>query len=484
MESAISESSTPVIWESGTFDATSVRLTAQRLGLRTDASTRYEKSLDPLLAGKTFSRVCEYLDFCKKDYEILGQYSYLDRTQIQKRTIRVPFALITSQAGIPIHKERIFSILDGLGFAIRHEDDEIFEVEVPSWRATKDITIAEDISEEILRVMGYDAFPPQHLQGDISLQEKNHEKEFYDRINMYFATRGWNEVYNYSFTNQDLEKKSLSPISDAYISVLNAYTEEFTHMRMSLAAHLFANIRDNIKYRSELSFFEMGKVYGKGLAHSQKIASLLEKQSSTPYPERKMVAGITTARSLTDLRRDIELLFERMFGYIPPVLQGTQRMVPYLHPGASGSYRVDSDELVIFGKIHPSVAENFEIPEETWYFEMDFEKFLLRVLERERLFQPISAYQSIPRELNFILPEHTETGEIARDIEAIHPWISRVTIDSVYRDEEKIGSEKKSVNFAFVLQSMDGTISDTEALDIQNSIIEKMKASGYSLRGF
>ena len=98
MESAISETSTHIIWESATFDATSVRLTAQRLALRTDASTRYEKSLDPTLAGKTFPRVLEYLDFCQKSYMIVGQFHHLDTIAIKKTTITVPVSLISQKA--------------------------------------------------------------------------------------------------------------------------------------------------------------------------------------------------------------------------------------------------------------------------------------------------------------------------------------------------------------------------------------------------
>ena len=162
-----------------------------------------------------------------------------------------------------------------------------------------------------------------------------------------------------------------------------------------------------------------------------------------------------------------------ILGYIPPLYQGTQSLTSVLHPGIMGSYRIDATEVVTFGQIHPSVAENFEAPEQTMYFEIDFEILLDFMLQEERLFQPISSYQSIPRELNFILPEHTETGKIARDIEALHPWISHVVVDSVYRDPTKVGEGKKSVNFSFSLQSMDKTISDHEAGDIQNTIIRR-----------
>ncbi len=89
--------------------------------------------------------------------------------------------------------------------------------------------------------------------------------------------------------------------------------------------------------------------------------------------------------------------------------------------------------------------------------------------------RPISKYQTISRELNFLLPENTPTGEIAADISAVHPWIQNIVVDSVYRDVEKIGSKKKSVNFSFLLSNTEGTINDESALSVQNQIIDMMK---------
>lgn len=149
--------------------------------------------------------------------------------------------------------------------------------------------------------------------------------------------------------------------------------------------------------------------------------------------------------------------------------------LPFLHPGVSGKYTLGNMQVTVFGKIHPSIAENMSLPENTWYFEMDFEVLHLLTQKKDQLFQKISMYPSIPRELNFIVDEYTETGALARDIFASHPWITPVFVDSVYRDTEKIGAGKKSVNFSFTLQSMDGTISDQEAQEIQSSIIDMME---------
>lgn len=130
------------------------------------------------------------------------------------------------------------------------------------------------------------------------------------------------------------------------------------------------------------------------------------------------------------------------------------------------------------------MAENFEIPSETLYFEIDFDTIFALKEAEEKTFGAISPYQSIRRELNFVLPRTAETGKVANKIASVHPWISNVIVDSVFEDAEKVGKDVKSVNFSFIVQSPDSTISDDEAQKIQQSVIEAVEKMGYKLRGF
>ncbi len=138
--------------------------------------------------------------------------------------------------------------------------------------------------------------------------------------------------------------------------------------------------------------------------------------------------------------------------------------------------------LIRFWKIHPGVAESFEISPETLYFEVEYDTVLRLASDSPRVFTPISRFQKIERELNFVLDEQIKTGDIATTISSLHPWIHDVYVDSVYRDEEKIGKEKKSVNFAFTLINNEDTLSDAAALEVQNNIIAHMEKLWYTLR--
>lgn len=482
-DTAVSESTTSVLWESATFDPTTVRLTAQRHAIRTDASTRYEKSLDPVLAGDTFGRVSEYLDFEGKSYTPQGEFHFLDTSKCHNITITLPIDLISKKAGKTIELTDIEKILRNLGFTITQKSDKSFIIKVPSWRATKDVSLPEDIVEEILRIYGYDFIESAPLVAPLAIRAKNEQRDLENIVLEFLSAQSWHEVYNYSFTNIPLQEKSLLKNPESLIAISNTYTEDFTHMRSSLAPRLFLNIQNNLRHSTDLHFFEIGNIYGKNINRNRHITELLALQESQPFGESKKIAGVSLNENIETVREELEGLFEKILGYVPKIHQNNGQTLPFLHPGFSGTYGSGEKDFTTIGKIHPSIAVSFEIPENTWYFEVDFDALFDLFADREKLFRKISPYQSIPRELNFILEERTETGVIAEEISTVHPWIGEVTVNSIYRDEEKIGKDKKSVNFSFSLQWMDATLSDDEALTIQNNIIEKIEQLWYALRG-
>lgn len=207
MHSAVSETTTSIIWESACFDATSVRLTAQRHGIRTDASTRYEKSLDPLLAGSTFPRVIEYMQYLGKVVNILGTSSYLDESRVNRIRIDVDYAFIDMKAGVEIPKDEVCSILEKLGFKLISHNSSLISIEVPSWRASKDVSIQEDIAEEVARVYGYDRTPLTPLSANFRIAKKNPEITLRDLSLAHFSSQNYHEVYGYSFTSEALDRK-------------------------------------------------------------------------------------------------------------------------------------------------------------------------------------------------------------------------------------------------------------------------------------
>jgi phenylalanyl-tRNA synthetase beta chain len=478
MESAVSESTKSIIWESACFDATAVRLTAQRHGIRTDASTRYEKSLDPLLASTTFPRVLEYMKFLEKSVNISGISSYLDESRVNNITIDVEYAFIDMKAGQQIKKEVVNTILTRLWFEFMMNHSGL-AITVPSWRASKDISIKEDIAEEICRVIWYDTAPLAPLPIGQSILEKNSDIALRDITLAHFRGEKWNEIYTYSFTSASLDKKiGLENMEDA-IWVQNAFNEEYTHMRRSLSPRILMSVEDNLKHAERFGFFEIGKVYTK-ISRTDTENALLQNIVIKPLPEKKMIAWVAVGQTIESLRKNLESYLSTILGYVPPVHTGTH--LSLLHPGMSGSYREWDTPIITFWVLHPEVASAFGLKEDTLYFEADFSILLAHYKNKDLRFHPISRYQTIPRELNFMMDTNTPTGEVARALDALHPWIWDVHIASIYEDEVKLGAGKKSVSFAFTLSNHDATISDDEAMKVQDTVIEEMRKRGFELR--
>jgi phenylalanyl-tRNA synthetase beta chain len=248
---------------------------------------------------------------------------------------------------------------------------------VPSWRASKDISNKEDIAEEVVRIFGYDQIESTPLEGKILLATQSPEKTLRDTTLEFFRGNGWNEVYNYSFTNEETEEKILIPDMESAIRVQNAFNSEYTHLRRTLVANLLSNVRDHTNIATICQFFEIAKVYGKNISLEERMQKLLENSPQKPFGERKIIAGIMTGKPIESFKDTIESYLKKILGYIPQVDQNVSSRHPYLHPNITATYHIGEQNILTFGKIHPQTAAAYEINEETWYFDADFETLLL-----------------------------------------------------------------------------------------------------------
>ena len=211
--------------------------------------------------------------------------------------------------------------------------------------------------------------------------------------------------------------------------IINAVSTEFTVMRKSIAPNLFAIAAENQKHDEVFGFFEIGKIH--------------EKFSENEFSESLSVAAITSGKSIADLRIGLENIFKKM---LPSekclVKQGIDSgEYPFFHPGKSGRYETESGvTLAVFGGLHPEVIENFDLLDSTLYVTMDASVFLvLYDAGKEPIFKEFSKFQTIGRELNFVLDEKIPTGEIAKSIADLDSRISGVYVRDIYRDENKVG---------------------------------------------
>lgn len=462
--SAVSEGTKNILIESATFDPHSVRLTAQRTGCRTDASTRFEKSLDPLLTGRALSRSLDLLRFFGNDFSVESGFDYLDASRVNDISVSLELPFVASKLGIDIPKAEVERILSKLGFAHEIAGTKL-TVKVPSWRATKDVSISEDMVEELGRVYGYDKIAEKAVSGPISLSPRNRTLEFRNAVLSHFVSLGFSEAYAYSFSNAEKDASiGFSNMSNA-VRILNAVSAEYTHMRRSPAALLFQAASENAKHTESFSFFEYGKVHFKN--------------GENDFSEKRSLAGVSYASSALEARESVLSFLSRVTPRAEAsVSQGVDAAkFPFLHPGKSGTVTLAGKPVAVFGSVHPKVAEKYGFGETpVSYFEIDPEAvFELAAEFGEPAFAEISKFPGVERELNFVMDERDSAGKAAEIIASASPLVSNVSVIDVYRDAVKVGEGKRSVTFSFRVEDPEKTITDTEAFAILSSAIAKME---------
>lgn len=467
-ESAISEESKNIYFEIAIFDAVTVRLTSSRLWLRTDASARYEKSLDVMMRESSICRIYDILEYLGKNPTISGQFEFTDEKRINKIEIAINYETINTNLGKVIEKSRVKTILEKLGFVIKSETAEWLVVLVPSWRATKDVSIKEDLVEEIWRVYGYENIEWTPIFGNFEALPKNIDIELKDKINNYFSSNGFFEVYNYSFSWEDIDAKLLYSNNDNAVRILNACNVDLSLMRRSMFSSLIPNVVENKKIEENFAFFEIGKIF--------------EKIGENKFTETRKIAWF-------GYWKDFSFVKWSIFGLLNSLLPDEQIDIiqwlndQFFHPNKSWVITVNWVEIAKIWYLTPEIASNFDIEDgKTIIFEIDFETLKKFYLSNEKLFKEFSRFPGITRDLNFVLDEKKPVWEIINLIKFQSNLIKNVWVADIYINAEKIWEDKKSVTFNFLIQDDTKTITDKEALDLQEQIIANLEKEWIKLR--
>lgn len=343
--------------------------------------------------------------------------------------------------------------------------------------------------EEIGRINGYELIPDTPITGPFSIANKNESIELRNRINAYFSAERLFETYNYSFSNQDKDARIGYADDSNAVHIQNAFNVEYTMMRRSMIPNLLEATAENLKQSKKFGFFEIGKIFEK--------LETPPRPSDTPpegnyFSEKKALAGVLVGQDMTTLRTLLDGLFQTILpGKVFAVEQGTVSLpTPLLlkergvyHPNKSGRYVVDGEVIISFGSLHPGVAESFGLANaEVLLFEVDYEKLIHYFTTASHRFSEIGKFPGISRELNFVLEETVPVSTVIAKIASVSPILSNFSVVDIFRDVAKIGEGKKSVTFSFLMQDITKTITDEEALVIQEQIIAKLEGEGIELR--
>jgi phenylalanyl-tRNA synthetase beta chain len=476
LHSGITDRTTRITLEAANFNPVNNRKSSVKLGIRTEAVQRFEKDLDPLLAEQAMDRLVKIiLDLCP-EAKVISKKQDISKFRYKPRRIKLDLAKASSKIGIDIDALTATDLLEKLEFKVTPGKKQL-TVEVPSFRATKDINHEADLVEEIARLYGYEKIPsvvPElHVRPAPRLHTERREK--YDVRNILSLELGMNETMNYSFySKKTLENCGLD--ESVHMKIRNYLSEEQTHLRVSLIPNLLYNVSQNLKNFGQMRLYEIGRTY---------------KFINSYFPlEEKNVAGLIVLDRKSgkapfyEAKTAVEILLRRL-NISSLKYRRAESANPLAHPAKHAAWFdfKSQQEIIQIFELHPEVAQNFGLEKyPVACFTVNYS--LLHHLDRaERRYRPIPKFPSIQFDISMMVEADREVASFEKAIRAADSsLISQVKLFDFYQGGN-IPVGKKSLAYQITLQAADRTLTDQEMKQIQESIFTNLKKEGAEIRG-
>lgn len=465
LDSEIVEDTTTLTLESATFDAVSVRKSTVRLAHRTDASMRYEKCLDPEMTVPAIARFVKLLTDTDKDARVVS--SLTDEYAYHYDTVTLDFdqSYVDRYTGIKIDGDTIVHTLEALGFTVKRDGDN-FSVTVPSWRATKDVTIKADIIEEITRVYGYDNFAVHTASAPLYPVRPETEKTVEDRIKDILVKRfSLHEVHSYIWAYYD-EYKALGLAVEDNVKLLNATNPNIETLRRSMIPTQLCQVRGNTAFAPSFGIFEIGRTVDgldeNGMCREYKklAITLFSKTDSTE----------TLYLSL----RDMLAVLAADIKHKPLSFTAAEASHDYQHPRNLNTVLCDGVALGELGVVHPTVAKKIDKKAAIVYAEIDVRAFS-EIADAGIVYREPSRFPGMEVDLSFVSETYAPIGAA---VEAANcPWIQDVDVVDTYRDESG-----KSITVRLVFSDDQRTLKREEVMEVADQIIASLSKQNIALK--
>jgi len=481
--SEVQEQTTTVLLESAHFIPETVRRTARRLGLRSEASYRFERGVDPqgtVLALHRAAAFIAQLAGGQVSRGVIDVYPQpLKQMEISLRAQRV-----TSFLGTTVGAQEIKQTLRTLGMTVRPQRHGAWRIAAPSHRA--DLTQEADLIEEIARLRGYDTIPTLFPRSEIQEKKLDWEGMWSRRVRSTLATQGLTEMLNMSFTSGRLNTlfPGLVPRASP-VTLLNPLSTEDAHMRLSLLSNLTRALRLNIRQgEAGVAAFELGKVFCQG-----------EGSSVTEHKkERLNVAGVLYSRwpvtgvcregqpiDFADLKGVLETLWQELH-YDIPVRWNRASETSFLHAGKAAVLSMDGAMLGVAGALHPTLCVELDLSETPWVFELDLLQ-LLRFARPVPPYQPLPRFPAIVRDVAIIADEDLPAQTVVDAVSALgNPLIISTRLFDLYHGDP-IPAHKKSLAYSIAYRAADRTLTTEEVNALHAQVVNRLvQALGVEVR--
>lgn len=455
--SGIMEDTNTVVFESACFDGVSVRLTAKKINKRTEASSRFEKGIDPINAKAALLRALELVEELGCG-EVVREYIDIDNAQKIPHTLKHDPAWINAHLGIDIPAEEQVAIFKKLGFG--YENGSVI---VPNTRI--DIERQCDLAEEVARIYGYNRIPST-LPMLSSVGEVTPRQRFEKKMVEVMLSQGFYETMSFSFISpRSYEKLRFEDSLKKSVVLTNPLGEDTSVMRTSMLPSLMTAATTNLRSRNlEARFFEVGRIF---IPTGEKLPAESDVLGLCAYgPQEDFFTVKGAVEELLDA-----LVVEARF--VPVKDNKTY------HPGRCADIVVGEEKVGTIGELHPAVTDAYDITCRVYCAELNIPK-LFAARGEERKYKPLPKYPAVTRDLSLVCDDDVTSDEIIAVIKASAKHLESVAIFDMYKGEQ-VPEGKKSLSYKLVLRK-DGSMTDEEADAVVAKVLKSLAEKNITLR--
>lgn len=479
--SEVRADTTAILLESATFDPLRVRRTATRLGLRTEASTRFEKSLDPELALQAALRFAWLVKHYMPEARFSRPISDCFPRPFDPIELLLPYGLVRRRLGTRIADHRVRAILTSLGFATR-EEGEAVRVQVPSWRATKDVERPDDLVEEVGRVAGYHriaAVPPiAPMQPRLPRPVRALERRVASVLSL---EQGYAEVKHRSFYSaKEAARIGLGEIE--HLRVVNPSSEEHSHMIQSTASDMLQTIQRNQVREPAGSVWEGARLFAPregDLPFERAVFALASWSADEAAPGERFLVLVDDVRSLLARLGVHDIAVTNVES---PALDPALPAATWLHPGRTARVSQGDTTLAVVGEVLPAIARAYEVVGRAALAEIDADALLAVHAQGDMPYEPVLRYPVVPFDVAVIVPRTTPAADVQRVMQdAVAESMRGLHVFDVY-EGENIPAGSRSLALRCELFDRTRTLSTKAADALRKRVTDALKGAGWTVR--
>ena len=466
--SMITDDVKTMLFEAACFDGTNIRKSSKKVGLRTDASGKFEKGLDPNNAQAAIDRACQLVEELGAG-EVVG--GMVDVYGKKKEPVRVPFDAneINNLLGTDISKEEMIGYFEKIGLSY---DEESSEVIAPTFR--HDLYRIADLAEEVARFYGYDNIPTTLPRGEATTGKLSFKLRVEEVARDIAEFCGFSQGMTYSFESPKVFDKLMIPEDSLLrqtVEIINPLGEDYSIMRTTSLNGMLTSLATNYNRRNKgVRLYELGNVY------------LPKALPLTELPEERMqfTLGMYGDGDFFSMKGVIEEFFDKV-GMHGKETYDPQAGKPYLHPGRQANVIYDGTVVGYLGEVHPDVADTYGIGTKAYIAVIDMPEVVKRATF-DRKYTGIAKFPAVNRDISMVMPKEILVGQVEEVIEKKGgAYLESYALFDLYEGAQ-IKEGYKSVAYSIVFRAKDKTLEDAEVAEAMERILKELEGMGIELR--